>query len=223
MNIKTYLKGIGVGIIVASLVLIIAGNMNKGMSDEDVIKRARELGMVEASAVNQSNENVVTTNGKTEITVEVADTKENSQNASVEEKSTTEDKTALDNSSVDEDAASDDTETKASEDTKPDTDDANADASDSVITDNTTETSAETAKNNASAISGETVTVVIKSGMSSESAALAVKNAGLVDSDTEFNKYLCSEGYDKRLRVGTFDIPKDADFETIAKSLCGIK
>ena len=59
--------------------------------------------------------------------------------------------------------------------------------------------------------------------MSSESAALAVKNAGLVESDTEFNKYLCSEGYDKRLRVGSFDIPKDADFETIAKSLCGIK
>ena len=59
--------------------------------------------------------------------------------------------------------------------------------------------------------------------VSREDAALAVKNAGLVESDTEFNKYLCSEGYDKRLRVGSFEIPKDADFETIAKSLCGIK
>ena len=106
-------------------------------------------------------------------------------------------------------------------------------ATDSANADNTTETanttndatvsddSDKTADNNAT--SSETVKVEIKSGMSSESAALAVKNAGLVESDTEFNKYLCSEGYDKRLRVGSFEIPKDADFETIAKSLCGIK
>ena len=56
MNLKSYLKGIGVGMIVASLILIISGNLNKGMSDENVIKRAKELGMIEASTVsNESN------------------------------------------------------------------------------------------------------------------------------------------------------------------------
>ena len=44
MNIRNYLKGIGVGIIVASLVLIIAGKFNnKAMSDDDVIKRAKDM------------------------------------------------------------------------------------------------------------------------------------------------------------------------------------
>ncbi len=61
----------------------------------------------------------------------------------------------------------------------------------------------------------------VKSGMSSESAAAAAKEAGLVDDDIEFNKYLCANGYDKRLRVGQYDIPKGSDFETIAKYLCG--
>ena len=79
------------------------------------------------------------------------------------------------------------------------------------------------ASQNADNTTGETVKVEVKSGMSSESVSLAVKNAGLVDNDTEFNKYLCENGYDKRLRVGTFDIPSGSDFETISKYLCGIK
>ncbi|SDI89733.1 hypothetical protein SAMN04487760_101132 [Lachnospiraceae bacterium G41] len=192
MNVKSYLKGIGVGMIVASLILIIAGNMNK-VSDEDVIARAKELGYVQSTSVSQpevvDNTSSNTEQNKIEDSEKVESTEKN---------------------------------------------DANTDnATDSVNADNATETanttndatvsddSDKTADNNAT--SSETVKVEIKSGMSSESAALAVKNAGLVESDTEFNKYLCSEGYDKRLRVGSFDIPKDADFETIAKSLCGIK
>ena len=194
MNVKSYLKGIGVGMIVASLILIIAGNMNK-VSDEEVIARAKELGYVQSTSVSQP---------------EVVDnTSSNTEQKKIED--------------------SDKVESTENNDANTD----NATATDSANADNATETanttndttvsddSDKTADNNAT--SSETVKVEIKSGMSSESAALAVKNAGLVESDTEFNKYLCSEGYDKRLRVGSFDIPKDADFETIAKSLCGIK
>ena len=72
-------------------------------------------------------------------------------------------------------------------------------------------------------VANETVSVEVKSGMSSESAASAAKDAGLVDDDIEFNKYLCENGYDKKLRVGSFDIPSGSDFETISKYLCGIK
>jgi hypothetical protein len=192
MNVKSYLKGIGVGMIVASLILIIAGNMNK-FSDEDVIARAKELGYVQSTSVSQPEVVDNTSSNTEQKKIEDSDKVESTEN-----------------------------------------NDANTDnATDSVNADNATETanttndttvsddSDKTADNNAT--SSETVKVEIKSGMSSESAALAVKNAGLVESDTEFNKYLCSEGYDKRLRVGSFEIPKDADFETIAKSLCGIK
>ena len=64
MNVKSYLKGIGVGMIVASLILIIAGNMNK-VSDEDVIARAKELGYVQSTSVSQ-HEVVDNTSSNTE-------------------------------------------------------------------------------------------------------------------------------------------------------------
>ncbi len=207
MNVKSYLKGIGVGMIVASLILIIAGNINNRMSDVDVIKRAKELGMVEASAVNQSTETVVAAN--TEETKEnaEAETKENSADTFTVE--TTEDKTVVENNTTD-------TDTDSSEDTKPE----NANVSeDNVADSNVTEDTTDTVTENIS----ETVKVEVRSGMSSESVSLAVKNAGLVDDDIEFNKYLCENGYDKKLRVGSFDIPSGSDFETISKYLCGIK
>ena len=207
MNVKSYLKGIGVGMIVASLILIIAGNINNRMSDADVIKRAKELGMVEASAVNQSTETVVAAN--TEETKEnaEAETKENSADTSTVE--TNEDKTVVENNTTD-------TDTDTSEDTKPE--DANV-SEDNTEDSNVTEDTTDTVKEN----TGETVNVEVRSGMSSESVSLAVKNAGLVDDDIEFNKYLCENGYDKKLRVGSFDIPSGSDFETISKYLCGIK
>lgn len=237
MNIKSYLKGIGVGIIVASLVLIIAGNMNK-MSDADVIKRAKELGMVEANAEIQNTEPV---NAEKENTVAASD---NSDAATNKTETSADDKTAQnisdtnntnvnasDNSSINttEDSktnTSDMSSLNVTEDSKasntveksPDaSEDNNTDASASEVNDDTS------TSQNADITTGETVKVEVKSGMSSESVSLAVKNAGLVDNDTDFNKYLCENGYDKRLRVGTFDIPSGSDFETISKYLCGIK
>lgn len=216
MNVKSYLKGIGVGMIVASLILIIAGNMNK-VSDEDVIARAKELGYVQSTSVSQPEVVDNTSSNTEQKKIEDSDKVESTEN----------------NDANTDNAKADDKANDANADSST-TESANSDnATDSVNAENATETanttndttvsddSDKTADNNAT--SSETVKVEIKSGMSSESAALAVKNAGIVESDTEFNRYLCSEGYDKRLRVGSFDIPKDADFETIAKSLCGIK
>ena len=237
MNIKSYLKGIGVGILVSALILIIAGNMNK-MSDADVIKRAKELGMVEANAEIQNTEPV---NAAKENTVAASD---NSAAAANTKETSADDKTAqntsdtnntninvYDNSSIN---TTEDSKTNTSDISSPNaTEDSKAsntgETSTDTSTDNKTDASASEANDdtstsqNADNTTGETVKVEVKSGMSSESVSLAVKNAGLVDNDTEFNKYLCENGYDKRLRVGTFDIPSGSDFETISKYLCGIK
>ena len=253
MNIKNYLKGIGVGIIVASLILIIAGKLNNNtMSDEDVIKRAKELGMVESTTLTspsgntglvdvstseEKSEAVATEDDKTKEdsvdtyqtdTNETADNSEtvsgtdkedktnNSDKADSTNKTDTEDKT---NTSDKKDAADNKTSTA-------DTDNK-TDATDETTADNNTDTSADsktdtkTTTDTKKTGSGETVKVEVKSGMSSESAAAAAKDAGLVDDDVEFNKYLCANGYDKRLRVGQYDIPTGSDFETIAKFLCG--
>lgn len=229
MNIKNYLKGIGVGIIVASLILIIAGKLNNNntMSDEDVIKRAKELGMVESTTLTAPT-------GNTGL-IDVSTSEEKSEAVATEDDKTKEDSVNTDQTDTNETAdnsetvSGTDTEDKTTADNKTSTADTDnkTDTTDKTTADNNTDTSADsktdtkTATDTKKTVSPETVKVEVKSGMSSESAAAAAKDAGLVDDDVEFNKYLCANGYDKRLRVGQYDIPTGSDFETIAKFLCG--
>ena len=52
MNLKYYLRGLGIGTIVTALILGIAlGNPNDQMSNEEIKQRAEELGMVEGTGV----------------------------------------------------------------------------------------------------------------------------------------------------------------------------
>ena len=55
---------------------------------------------------------------------------------------------------------------------------------------------------------GKKVTITIQSGQYSESVSAACEQAGLVKSATEFNKYLCDNGYSGRLAVGDHKITK---------------
>lgn len=47
MKLRYYLRGLGIGMLVAALVLVLSGKTNGQMSDEAVKRRAGELGMVE--------------------------------------------------------------------------------------------------------------------------------------------------------------------------------
>ncbi len=46
MKLKYYLRGAGLGIIFATLVMICAGSMNKSLTDEEIKLKASELGMI---------------------------------------------------------------------------------------------------------------------------------------------------------------------------------
>ena len=49
---KYYLRGLGIGILVTTVILSLAGIGRKNMTDEEVIKRAKELGMVESTLLS---------------------------------------------------------------------------------------------------------------------------------------------------------------------------
>ena len=52
MNLKYYLRGLGIGIIVTALIMgIVTGGKGKALSDEEIIKRAEQLGMTMESDV----------------------------------------------------------------------------------------------------------------------------------------------------------------------------
>lgn len=67
----------------------------------------------------------------------------------------------------------------------------------------------------------ETVTFVITSGMISNTAASILEELGVVESGYDFNMYLYNNGYESKLRVGTYEIPKGASYEEITRIITG--
>ena len=71
--------------------------------------------------------------------------------------------------------------------------------------------------------STETYTLEISKGATSESVSRLLKQGGLIDNSTDFDSYLCRNGYDKRIQDGVFTIPAGAGYEDIAKIITRTK
>ena len=75
MKLKYYMRGVGIGVVVTTIILVIAFSFaGSDMSDKDVIERAKKLGMVEGSTTmtnattnNTSNSSKNGTGNATEV------------------------------------------------------------------------------------------------------------------------------------------------------------
>ena len=68
---------------------------------------------------------------------------------------------------------------------------------------------------------GEKVSILVTSGMGSEAFAIAAEKAGLIEDAADFDRYLMQNGYADSLKVGTFMIPLGAGYEEIAGIVTG--
>ena len=207
MKLKIYLRGLGIGIVVTTLILGISSSGKKEMSDAEVIGRAKKLGMVETEAESgRLSEGV----GTKEIETKMSGTEElSSEEVSSEELSSEE------VSSEDDSSNEDEVETSTGEEALPQVSESEKEAvqqsevSPGVGIAEPIDSEQETPK--------QTVEVTIVSGDDSAAASRRIFEAGLVESATDLDKYLCSNGYSKKVVSGTYKIPVGADNETIAK------
>ncbi len=82
----------------------------------------------------------------------------------------------------------------------------------------TTESSGEPAKEpETTQESGTDISVTVSAGSGSRTVCNRLEEVGVITDAAEFDKYLCDQGYSKRICVGTFEIPADASWEEIAK------
>lgn len=220
MKLKFYLRGIGLGIIVAVALCISAGMKNDQISDEEIIKRAEALGMVTSSeTLNESVDEAIRDGLETEEMTEndasgdAAAVKVNEDIPATEPDETEVNPDEADNSNFDETppAAGSDgaatpkvTPTLTKEVTPAPTKEADKDTND---TENDT----------------EYITVVVERGSGSDTVARKIEAAGLVANASEFDRYLCNNGYDKRISAGNHKIPINAREEEIAKILCNMQ
>lgn len=220
MKLKFYLRGIGLGIIVAVALCISAGMKNDQISDEEIIKRAEALGMVPSSeTLDESVDEAIRDGLETEEMTEndasgdAAAVKVNEDIPATEPDETEVNPDEADNSNFDETppAAGSDgaatpkvTPTLTKEVTPAPTKEPDKDTDD---TENDT----------------EYITVVVERGSGSDTVARKIEAAGLVANASEFDRYLCNNGYDKRISAGNHKIPINAREEEIAKILCNMQ
>ena len=188
MKKKYFVRGLGIGIIFGALIMLAAYlTSGKGsLSDEEVMKRAQELGMVKKSEYVLDSE-VTSEETTTEaVTTEAPVTTEKATEATTEAPATTEKAT---------EAAT----TEAATTEKATTEKATTEAATTEQTDTKTK-----------------ATITVSGGMSSETISSLLEDAGLVDSASKFNSFLVQNGYDKRLETGSFDISGGMTYEEIA-------
>jgi hypothetical protein len=214
MERKYYLRGLGLGIVVTAIIMGMMLSGKEKMSDEDVIARAKELGMVEDTLLSDSlNDEKAETAAEAEAVVEpeIEAEPEPETETKTETETKPETEVQYEPAVEDEDASEpDDSAKDSAEDTKQ-TDLAKNDTSVNSKTD--------TAANKV--INTETKTITVGSGDGSYTVAKKLADAGVVSSAQGFDEYLCSNGYDKKLRTGTFTIPANATEEQIAKIVTG--
>lgn len=205
MNLKYYLRGLGLGIIVTAVIMGIAAGRNKeSLSDAEIKERAKELGMVEQSGVLSELE------GGTEAEA----------GSPLKTKTPAEDTAA---SPAAAQTALPSAEPKASE--MPKKSEAPKNSPTPVSTTapaaSPKPVSSPTPKSTASPQqeASSTVSIEIKSGESSTTVCRKLEEAGLIASAADFDVFLYQHGYDKKMKVGVHEIPVGAEPETIAELL----
>lgn len=191
MKLKYYLRGLGVGVIAATLVLMIAfSGHDKELSDEEIIKRAEALGMVMDASSEEKDEipEMAETEEAlpTELPVKVIEPTETQTTEAVSDTESSETEAVNKNDKI----ATPDTEAVVGE-VQP------------QMTEKTE----------------EEISFTINAGQSSDTVAFNLYSAGIVDDATAFNTYMVKNGYDSRLSTGTFKIKKNASYSEIANTL----
>ena len=230
MERKYYLRGLGLGIVVTAVIMGMALSGQKNMTDEEVIARAKTLGMVE------NTENMLLSDAAAQEDDEAQEAEETEQVADpaeqVPQEAVTEEAVMEENSQADV-SEGDNTEEEDSEDTQAvtsaqESDLAEQDAEEVADAKQSETDASETQTEQAVAETESTdnqqeVTITIVSGDSSYSVAKKLADAGIVLTAESYDAYLCANGYDKKLRTGTFAIPKTASDEQIARIVTGME
>lgn len=238
MNLKYYLRGLGVGIVVTSLILGIGlGSRKETLSNEEIKERARELGMVEesitvAEAAAQKEEEAQ----EAEVTVAPVpeENAESDAEPIVNAEPEVSSEPAVSTGAApgvssepevsSEPAVSTGAAPEASE--KPNVSAASEPAASTAAEAGATPEAGvkpvadEAEEDNGTAPEKEIVDITINPGEGSYVISQKLEQSGLIDDAAEYDAYLCDNGFHTKLRAGVHKIPMGSTREEIAKLLC---
>lgn len=201
MELKYYLRGLGLGIIVTAIIMAVVSPGSQKMTDAEVIKRAKQLGMTEEKVLSDSVEK------KEDASKEDASKEDASKEAGSPD----------DNASADENEEQPQTEPEAaavgSESVEPDASEVGEDVE--------LERQEAEETNTPLPVSDTPMVVTIGPGDGSYAASRKLADVGAISSPENFDTFLCDNGFDKKIRPGTYTIPADASDEQMARIITG--
>lgn len=197
MNLKYYLRGLGIGMVVAAILMGVATQGSKPMTDAEIKERAAQLGMVEQKVLADI---ATESPGQTSEAVQAPTQKPTTEVT----QAPTEVPTEVPASEATQEPASAPTEAPTQKPTEAPTQEPT-----SAPTEAPTSEPQESGE--------ETVVLVIRSGESSWTVSKNLVTLGLIDDAAAFDSFLSRGGYDKSIHTGEFKIVKGATFEEIAK------
>lgn len=208
MNLKSYARGIGAGLVLAALVLGFGPTKEK-LTDNEIKQRAVALGMIESSTLKEVNKDnvesiepkVVSTTEEEKVPV-VGNSLEPEPEREAEPEPEQEAEPELESGAEPESIENQ----KEVEEQK--------DSTLSAINPMPEDESGFVSED-------EKVTLKVIRGDSSVSVSRRLFEAGLVESAVEFDKYLCENGYDKIISVGEYELDFSMSFEEIANKITG--
>ena len=233
MERKYYLRGLGLGIAVTAVIMGFALSGKEAMTNEEIIARAKELGLVEntvladtASGDNEQENMVDDRADAQDVMGETQNTEVSEQNEATEQNEEKDPITETSSDTTEEteeetDSVADDAEQNDDGEEDSESEDADPEEQDEITVPKADDT--ETGNVNEIITSATVKVITINSGDSSYTVAKKLENAGVVTSASTFDTFLCQNGYDKKLRTGNFSIPADASDEQIARIVTGLE
>lgn len=192
MKLKYYLRGLGIGILVTALIMGFTTRDSRPLTDAEIKAAAAELGMVESDSLRLAD-----------LPQEPTPTPEITPEPTKELETTPEPEATTESSGEPAKESETTPEPEAIPEVTPELTEEPETASEAA-----TETTQE---------SGTDISVTVSAGSGSRTVCNRLEEAGVITDAAEFDKYLCDQGYSKRICVGTFEIPADASWEEIAK------
>lgn len=231
MEKRYYFRGLGLGIIVTAVIMgfVMSGRGSAKITDDEVIARAKELGMVEDSRLLEPSEEEKAEGGQegdeaAPVQKENAVKKDIAVAKQKEEAEKMADSVQEEKPVVGTPESLQEKENKAAEAEKQEESDEGEDVGLKPVEKKPSADTNEMTKQDEDVrkpVMEAAKSVTITSGDGSYTVARKLAEAGIVSSADVYDDYLCANGYDKRLRPGTFEIPAHASDEQIARIVTG--
>lgn len=218
MRLKYFLRGVGIGILVTTIILTATHASERRMSDSEVIDRAIELGMSfsashsgqQSSTEEASSEE--SSAGQENSGDDVTDDLQHESEAETEMGSQSHSETASELAGDGEALPGKESEAVTGMTTQATTE--TAETATELTTENENDGSAAGGMNNE-----VTCTISITKGMSSRTVCDMLKQNGIIEDAADFDRYLIKTGYDDKIRVGEVEVNSGMTYEELTASL----